>query len=98
MFRSRWSIPVVLGLLASSLVGFVTPAAAFSTVTQSSIVSAVPATNTPDANNGAVYSITQVGSTMFMAGSFTSVSNHGSSTAVTVPGIAAFSPTTGNLI
>src|SRR5581483_265291 len=98
MFRSRWSLPVVLGLLASSFVGFVTPASAFSSVTQAGIVSAVPATNTPDANNGVVYSITQVGSTMFMAWSFTSVSNHGSSTAVTVNDIAAFNPTTGNLI
>lgn len=96
MFSNRWSVPVVLGVLASSLAGLATPASGFSG-TQPNIVNAVPATNTPDVNNGAVFAITQVAGTMYVGGSFTSISTHGSSTAMPVKSIAAFDPSTGAL-
>jgi PKD repeat protein len=97
MFRIRASIPVVLGLLGATLVGLATPAGAVS-VTQPNIVSAVPADYTPDANDGIVYAINQVGNTVYMGGTFTSLSPHGSSTTVTANYIAAFTSGTGALV
>ncbi|MBV9293583.1 MAG: PKD domain-containing protein [Frankiales bacterium] len=68
-------------------------------VPQSTLVSAVPSTNTPDVNNGVVYTIAQVGSTVFIGGSFTSVSPyHTPSTTYAVTNIAAFDATTGALV
>jgi PKD repeat protein len=97
MFRIRVAIPVVLGLVATSIVGLASPAGAVS-VTQPNLVNAVPATYTPDVNNGIVYAINQVGNTVFMGGTFTSVSPHGSSTAYSDNYIAAFTSGTGALL
>ncbi|HEY3000832.1 MAG TPA: malectin domain-containing carbohydrate-binding protein, partial [Kribbellaceae bacterium] len=58
-------------------------------------MSAVPGSNTPDVNNGAVYAITQVGNRIILGGTFTSASPRGSTTAVTRNHILAFDATTG---
>jgi hypothetical protein len=97
MLRIRVSIPVVLGLIAAGIVGIASPAAAVS-VTQPNIVNAVPASYTPDVNNGIVYAINQVANTVYMGGTFTSVSLHGSSTAVSDNYVAAFTSGTGALV
>ncbi len=64
---------------------------------QSAIVGAVPASYTPNIGNGTVYAIAQVGSTVVVGGSFTSVTAHGSSTAVTRNRVLAFDAATGAL-
>jgi hypothetical protein len=65
---------------------------------QSSIPAAVPASTTPAVNNGVVYSIAAVGSTIFLGGSFTSVSPPGSSAVLRDHYIAAFAAGTGKLV
>jgi Bacterial Ig-like domain (group 3) len=65
---------------------------------QPTVVNTVPATYTPDVNNGVVFAIGQVGSTVFIGGSFTSVSQHASATTFAAPGIAAFTAGTGALV
>jgi PKD repeat protein len=73
--------------------------AAFAVQTpQSNVVSAVPAAYTPNVNDGVVYAIGQSGSTVFLGGSFTSVTPHGSSTAVSANEITAFTAGTGALV
>jgi PKD repeat protein len=97
MARARISLAALLGLLASTLVGFATlatPASAVQTP-QPSVVSAVPATNTPDVNDGVVFAIGQVAGVTYLGGNFTSVSAHGSSTATTHNNIVAFNASTG---
>jgi len=64
---------------------------------QSSVVNAKPQLNTPDVKNGTVYSIAQVGNTVFLGGRFTSVAPHGSTVASTRSNIVAFDATTGSL-
>jgi hypothetical protein len=71
------------------------PASAVPAVFQPTVVSAVPASYTPDVADGIVYTIGQVGSTVFIGGSFTAVSPHGSTTTTPAPGIAAFTAGTG---
>ena len=99
MPRIRFSLPVlpvVVGLLASSIVGLAASPAAAVSPTQPNIVNAVPATATPDVNNGAVYAIGQVGNTMYLGGSFTSVSPHATpGTVYTHNYLFAFNATTG---
>jgi PKD repeat protein len=97
MARARISLAALLGLIASTLVGFATlatPASAVQTA-QPNVVSAVPATNTPDVNDGVVFAISQVAGVTYLGGNFTSVSAHGSSTATTHNNIVAFNATTG---
>lgn len=61
------------------------------------VVSAVPSASTPAVNNGEVDSIVQVGNTMVVGGSFTSVTPPGG-TAVTRNNIFAFNVSTGALV
>jgi Malectin domain/PKD domain len=67
------------------------------TVAQSQVVSAVPASFTPNLEGGVVYGIAQVGSWIVAGGTFTSASPHGSSTAVPNNGLVAFDQSTGAL-
>jgi PKD repeat protein len=62
---------------------------------QSQVVSAVPATYTPDINNGTTYAINQVGTQIFTGGSFTTESNHGSTTVINQKYPFAFNAATG---
>jgi hypothetical protein len=65
---------------------------------QPTVVNTVPALYTPNVNDGIVYAIGQVGTTVFIGGSFTSVSPHNNSTTYNDPGIAAFTAGTGALV
>ena len=64
---------------------------------QSQVVSAVPATYTPDVNDGTTYAINQVGTRMIIGGTFTNESNHGSTAVVSQPYLFAFDSATGVL-
>jgi PKD repeat protein len=65
---------------------------------QSTVVSAVPATYTPDINDGVVFAIAQSGPTVVLGGSFDSVSAHGSSATTSVSNLTAFVAGTGALV
>jgi hypothetical protein len=65
---------------------------------QSTTVGVVPASYTPNVNDGIVYAIGQVGSTVFLGGTFTSVSQHGSTATTTVTDMVAFTAGTGALV
>ncbi len=75
----------------------VEPAMAGQATAQSQVVSAVPAAFTPNIDGGIVYSITQVGSWIVAGGTFTSATQHGTSTAVPYTGVVAFDQSTGAL-
>jgi hypothetical protein len=62
---------------------------------QSSLVSQVPSKSTPAVNDGAVRAIVQIGNTIYLGGTFSSVTSYGSTTAVTRNDILAFDATTG---
>ena len=62
---------------------------------QSQVVSAVPASYTPNIDGGVVYSIAQVGTTIVSGGTFTSATPHGSTTAIANQGVVAFDQGTG---
>jgi hypothetical protein len=64
---------------------------------QSSVVSAKPASFTPQVPNGAVIAIVQVGSKIIAAGSFTSVKQTLTSASITRNRIFAFDATTGTI-
>ncbi len=66
-------------------------------VSQAQVVSSVPANYTPNIDGGIVYAIAQVGSWIVAGGTFTSATQHGSSTAVANSGIVAFDQSTGAL-
>src|SRR4051812_39818754 len=89
-----------ISLVAVSAVGvsvFLPTSAQAVQVTQPKLVSAKPVDWTPAVNDGAVRAIAQVGSTIVLGGTFTSVTPAGSSTAVTRNNILAFNATTGAL-
>jgi PKD domain-containing protein/malectin (di-glucose binding ER protein) len=95
MIRNRVALLCALALASAGVVGLATPAQAVQAA-QSTVVSAVPQTNTPDVNNGSVTAFAQVGSTMYAGGPFTSVSPHATpGTVYTHNYIFAFNPTTG---
>jgi hypothetical protein len=62
---------------------------------QSTLVSPVPVKTTPAVNDGAVRAIVQIGNTIYLGGTFSSVTSYGSTTAVTRNDILAFDATTG---
>ncbi|HEX3908698.1 MAG TPA: PKD domain-containing protein [Mycobacteriales bacterium] len=99
MARPRTALLAVVGVISAMLTGLVAVAAPASAVqaTQPTVVNAVPASFTPDVNNGTVFSIGQVAGVTYIGGSFTSVSPHGSSTAFTHNYVAAFNASTGAL-
>jgi len=94
MHARRWI--AVLAAVALSLLGLVAAspsqahqASTGAPPTKNGIPSAVPSASTPQVDNGAVWSVAQVGNTMVMGGTFTSVGG------VTHNYIAAFDATTG---
>lgn len=62
---------------------------------QDRVVSAVPSNATPNAVNGTVFGIAQVGSTIVMGGSFTSVTSPNRATTYNLPYVIAFDQATG---
>jgi PKD repeat protein len=75
------------------------PGVAFATqAQQSTVVSAVPATYTPDVNDGEVDAIAQSGPDVVLGGTFDSVSAHGSSASTSVSNLTAFVAGTGTLV
>ncbi len=81
-----------IGLTAVALA----PAHAVQTA-QTQVVSATPAAGTPNILDGKAEAIAQVGSTMFVGGTFTQVAPSGGSTGVSRPYLVAFNATTGAL-
>lgn len=59
------------------------------------VVSAVPASNTPDLVDGTVFALTQAGPRMYAGGSFTRVRDHGQSIEFDQPHLVAFNQATG---
>jgi PKD repeat protein len=85
-----------LAVAAAALVVLVVPTTASAVQSpQSHIVSAVPAAYTPNITDGRTDAITQVGSTIVLGGSFTSVTPHGSTTAFPDQFLTAFTAGTG---
>jgi PKD repeat protein len=62
---------------------------------QPSLPTAVPSNVTPDVNDGTTMSIAKVGSKVFLGGTFTTATSHGSTTSETRNDILAFDPATG---
>jgi hypothetical protein len=75
--------------------GRVTPAVQ---AVQPNVVSVTPASYTPDVSNGIVDVVGQVGSTVFVGGSFTSVSPHGSSASQSRQHLFGFTDGTGAIV
>ena len=96
--RVALALALLIGtaVTATGLMG-ATAARAQQSVAQNQVVSSVPASFTPNIDGGIVFSITQVGSWMVAGGSFTSATQHGSSTATPNTGIVAFDQSTGAL-
>jgi hypothetical protein len=96
----------VLGVSAAAVVGILmvpgTASAGQVTPTvqaaQSHVVSVTPASYTPDVNNGLVDALGQSGSTVFVGGSFTSVSPHGSSVTQARAHLFGFTAGTGAIV
>jgi PKD repeat protein len=84
----------VLGSIALAVPGV----ASATSVQQATIVSAVPATYTPDINDGEVDAIAQAGQTIVLGGTFDSVSPHGSSASSAVSNLTAYVVGTGALV
>jgi hypothetical protein len=85
-----------LAAAAAALVVLAVPTTASATQSpQSHIVSAVPAAYTPNITDGRTDTITQVGSTIVLGGTFTSVTPHGSSTTFPDKFITEFTAGTG---
>ena len=97
MARIRRALSCALAATASISFASVvsTSAHAQDGTAQSQVVSSVPATYTPDINDGTTYAINQVGSQIFTGGSFSNEQNHGSSTVVKQKYLFAFNAGTG---
>ena len=95
--RSALRYAVVAVVVASALVVTTESAQAQDGHAQSQVVSAVPASYTPNINDGQTNAINQVGSRIVVGGTFTNESNHGSSAAVAQSYVFAFNATTGVL-
>jgi hypothetical protein len=89
-------VSISAALAAAAIIG-AAPAQAQLTTQQSQVPSAVPANFTPNLDGGVNYAMAQVGTTIVAGGPFTTATQHGSSTAMAVTGIAAFSQSTGAL-
>lgn len=90
----RWRA-LVAGALGAVLCAAGTGPAAAVNAPQTSVVSQVPVSWTPQVENGAVIALVQVGRTMIAGGTFTSVRNAGSTTSIPRNGLFAFDAVTG---
>jgi len=86
---------VAIVLVAGAVAAVRSPSAGAVQFPQNKLVSARPASWTPWVDNGAVRAIAQVGSKIYVGGSFTSVRQAGASTALAQPYLFAFNATTG---
>jgi hypothetical protein len=93
----RISAAVVTSVVGMVLVSLPTAASAVQAA-QSHVVSVTPASYTPDVNNGLVDALGQSGSTVFVGGSFTSVSPHGSSVTQARAHLFGFTAGTGAIV
>ena len=96
--RAQWRLSrggAVASALALALGGTPLAVAPVEAAPAMDMPSVVPAAFTPGVNNGQILSMTQVGNTMVVAGSFTSVSPANSSTTMTRNRVFAFDATTG---
>ncbi len=92
----RPAVAVLTAVLTASgalLAGL--PAASAGQPAQTSVVTSVPTAGTPQIQDGAVFAITQVGSTMVVGGNFTKTQPAGSTTVSPTPFILAFDAATG---
>ena len=89
---------LVAAIVTATVATFTPSTAADAGPSQPTLVNAVPSVNTPNVNNGAVHTIVQVGSTIVIGGTFSSVTGHGAGSAVNRPYIAAFDQSTGALV
>jgi hypothetical protein len=95
-FRAGTS-PVAFAALVSAVLVAAPPARAVQ-AGQPTVVSAVPASFTPDVNDGTVFAIAQVGPKIILGGTFTSISPQDDQIAVyTQPNVVAFDATTGTI-
>jgi PKD repeat protein len=93
----RISAALVTSVAGMLLVSLPTAASAVQAA-QSHVVSVTPASYTPDVNNGLVDALGQSESTVFVGGSFTSVSPHGSSTTQARAHLFGFTAGTGAIV
>jgi PKD repeat protein len=93
----RISAAVVMSVAGMILVSLPTAASAVQTA-QDHVVNVVPASYTPDVNNGQVDTVGQVGSTVFVGGTFTSVSPHGSTATQARQHVFGFTDGTGAIV
>lgn len=98
MRRGFATLASVSTLSAALVVGTGATAARAVQATQPIVVSTLAAAYTPSVNDGVVYAIGQSGSTVFLGGSFTSVTPYGSSTPQTQNYITAFTAGTGQMV
>jgi hypothetical protein len=97
--RRVFATLAALSALATGLVlGASVPAARAVQTSQPAVVNTLAVGYTPAVKDGVVYAIGQVGSTVFLGGSFTSVTPHGSTTALTQNYITAFTAGTGQMV
>jgi PKD repeat protein len=83
-------------IVSSVLVASLQPAASAVESPHNQVVAAIPKSGTPNVNNGTVLTITKVGNTMVLGGSFTTASPSGAAgTVYTLPYVMAFDATTG---
>lgn len=86
---------LILFLSAAIFVGGLSITASASTVTHDRTVTAVPSTRTPNIVDGRIFGLANVGNKIIVAGTFTRVTNPGSTTELTRNYILAFDATTG---
>ncbi|HEU0103394.1 MAG TPA: hypothetical protein VFR07_13840 [Mycobacteriales bacterium] len=86
----RPAVLLTAGLTATLALAAGGPAAVAAQVAHRSVVSAVPRSGTPQISNGAVYAVTQVGSTMVVGGNFTAATSADGSQRFAAPHILAF--------
>ena len=95
--RVSLAMTLLISVITAMALGGTSQARAQLSVPQSQVVSSVPANYTPNIDGGVVFAIAQVGSWIVAGGTFTSATQHGSSTPVPNDGIVAFDQTTGAL-
>jgi hypothetical protein len=93
--HNRWTSLLCAYAVVTSLAAVAATPARADHVDQPKVVSAIPAPDTPDVDDGVVDAIGQVGSTVFLGGSFTTVSPHQSDQTYATPFITAFDAATG---
>lgn len=95
--RMRSLRTLVVAALVATSIGAMAPVSASAADATTEVASAVPSKATPAVQDGVVYTIAKVGNRVFLGGTFTSVANPESSTAISRPNILAFDAATGQV-